>query len=458
MAYISKPNIHFANKLSTGIDKVPNGMMVIIEDYDGTIKSFIKNNNTNITSTTQIQDLFDSNGNALSSIKDVTSTNIKTTLAGAIGNINSPLLDLPLNNSLSMKQGTGSITFTRTTTATYIDRYGILQTAQVDEPRFEKEGLLIEGSSTNLALYSDDIPNAIWTKTNATVQSNALVSPDGNTTGDIFNRTLSGLSSLEQTNITIGAGITVTLSAWLYGDGSSFSFGGTDIGTTNTSQLISITPPNGIWTRYEHSWTTSTGTTSVNIQPIVDTTGLTTNIGIWGVQFETLSFASSYIPTLSSSVLRDSDNCEITYTNNVPQRNISYSHFCDYDILGSDVIDNAALWSVLTSPVSYIYVSGVNNDNIAINYSNSNISIGTNSLYKTSTNIGTVVNSIDTKVYIDGILKYTDTSGFSSIIQNFNTMRIGDTGTNSKLFGHIKNFKIYDKVLTEQEISLLGGK
>ena len=72
-----------------------------------------------------------------------------------IGNLSNPLLDMPLNNNLAMKQGNGQATFTRAGTATYIDIYGVLQTAKVDEPRFEKQGLLMEGVSTNLFLNSE---------------------------------------------------------------------------------------------------------------------------------------------------------------------------------------------------------------------------------------------------------------------------------------------------------------
>lgn len=86
-----------------------------------------------------------------------------------------PLPDvwLPLNDSLTMLAGAGpydritfgdqyaelttrSASFLRATTATYIDKSGVLQTAAINEPRFEKEGLLIEASSTNVMLNSDD--------------------------------------------------------------------------------------------------------------------------------------------------------------------------------------------------------------------------------------------------------------------------------------------------------------
>jgi len=84
-----------------------------------------------------------------------------------------PLPDVwaPLNSDLKLSEGfapydkltissqvlelpTKSLTFSRATTATYIDKSGVLRIAAINEPRFEKEGLLIEGQSTNLAIYS----------------------------------------------------------------------------------------------------------------------------------------------------------------------------------------------------------------------------------------------------------------------------------------------------------------
>ncbi|WP_336657582.1 phage head spike fiber domain-containing protein [Leclercia adecarboxylata] len=78
---------------------------------------------------------------------------------------------IPLNDSLTMLAGFGpydritfgdqyaelptrSVKFSRATTATYIDKSGELQIAEINEPRFEKEGLLIEQQSTNLLKWS----------------------------------------------------------------------------------------------------------------------------------------------------------------------------------------------------------------------------------------------------------------------------------------------------------------
>lgn len=46
------------------------------------------------------------------------------------------------------------ISFSRNSTATYIGKDGQLKTAAANEPRFEKEGLLVEGKSTNLVPWS----------------------------------------------------------------------------------------------------------------------------------------------------------------------------------------------------------------------------------------------------------------------------------------------------------------
>lgn len=86
------------------------------------------------------------------------------TVSDAIGMASLPLPDVwaPLSDSLRMITGYGRdvlvgsdvvarmVNFSRNSTATYIGKDGQLKTAAANEPRFEKEGLLIEGASSNL--------------------------------------------------------------------------------------------------------------------------------------------------------------------------------------------------------------------------------------------------------------------------------------------------------------------
>ena len=84
--------------------------------------------------------------------------------AGIVAAAALPLPDVwaPLSDSLRMITGYGRevkvgedvvarmVNFSRNSAATYIGKDGLLKTAAENEPRFEKEGLLVEGQSTNL--------------------------------------------------------------------------------------------------------------------------------------------------------------------------------------------------------------------------------------------------------------------------------------------------------------------
>jgi hypothetical protein len=65
---------------------------------------------------------------------------------------------------------------TRASKATYFDADGVLQTADNNEPRFDHDpvtgeplGLLIERGATNLLRWSEDLTNAVWSKSRATI-------------------------------------------------------------------------------------------------------------------------------------------------------------------------------------------------------------------------------------------------------------------------------------------------
>ncbi|MDU4843252.1 MAG: hypothetical protein E6X49_19225 [Leclercia adecarboxylata] len=73
-----------------------------------------------------------------------------------------------------------SVTFTRATAATYIDKSGVLRIAAINEPRFEKEGLLMEGWGTNHILYSADTTK--WRSSFAEdvgIAQSEVLAPDG---------------------------------------------------------------------------------------------------------------------------------------------------------------------------------------------------------------------------------------------------------------------------------------
>ena len=83
------------------------------------------------------------------------------------------------------------LTFTRASTATYVDRSGVVRPSAVNQPRSNEHGLLIEHQRTNLLLHSTDLSNAVWGLNSGggnsiTRTANAAIAPDGNTTATLF--------------------------------------------------------------------------------------------------------------------------------------------------------------------------------------------------------------------------------------------------------------------------------
>ena len=81
------------------------------------------------------------------------------------------------------------VTFSRNSTATYFDKFGVMRTASTGVPRIDYDpitgecrGLLVEEQRTNLLSYSEQFDNSYWYKDNSSVTPNIVISPDGNVT------------------------------------------------------------------------------------------------------------------------------------------------------------------------------------------------------------------------------------------------------------------------------------
>jgi len=121
-------------------------------------------------------------------VDEVTGKVTAINLAGMFGNIMSPLVHIPFKRQNDEVALSGTQTFTRASTGTYIDPLdGLIKTAAINTPRFERmadggTGILLEGGSTNTALQSEDLTST--TLTGMTVSPNLYTAPDGLTTMD----------------------------------------------------------------------------------------------------------------------------------------------------------------------------------------------------------------------------------------------------------------------------------
>ena len=248
----------------------------------------------------------------------------------------------PFKSSLAMDQGVGTATFTRATPATYVDRYGIARQSPVDQPRFVKSGLLIEGESTN---YFVDSKNALaYTATNCTVALDRQYDSSFQTTVDVV--TIStpnapwGLSKVIDTvYLTHGKYVTFSVelksSSALPVDLHIQDSAGINVGDFGGVKSVVL---NDQLTRYQFTIFVELATTGHPVVKVVPTSSVAnSNFSITNSQVETLNFASSTIPTTVASgpVTRAADQMSIPYIENFPGSLADKTVVMDVEVVGT---------------------------------------------------------------------------------------------------------------------------
>lgn len=249
--------------------------------------------------------------------------------AGIVATAALPLPDVwvPFNDSLRMITGYGRdvlvgsdvvarmVNFSRSSTATYIGKDGLLKTAAVNEPRFEKDGLLVEGQSTNLVIRSEDLLQ--WSKNgDVTRERQAGVYTKITAAGGTMGCYLAG--------ITLVVGKTYTVSFWGYADVAMAAKIGSEKEAAGAVTALTTTP-----TRYSRTFT---ATQEIGTIVAYTAQGVSGSFYVGGFQLEELPFASSYIPTAGAAVTRAHDVVTIPWALNVRPSNLTVA--LNYDVLG----------------------------------------------------------------------------------------------------------------------------
>jgi len=244
-----------------------------------------------------------------------------------------PALDL---NFAQQKRLDRRVTFTRSTTGTYVDSNGVIKTAAANEARFDHDpesgsslGLLIEESRTNSLTYSAEFDNAAWTKTTATVSPNATTSPDNTISSEKLIPD-SGFTGRVSQSKSFTSGVTYSQSVFAKeGEFSTLKMASNagifpvevtfDLSTGTISSLVrgsaTITPVGNGWYRCTAT-ATAVLTSSTEVRYFCGDVGDgTSGIYIWGAQLEQGSFPTSYIPTAGATLTRAVDIASMTGTN-----------------------------------------------------------------------------------------------------------------------------------------------
>ena len=110
-----------------------------------------------------------------------------------------PIFHAALTSDLLDAYGVGTPTFTRATAAN-MEVEGILIPYASGEARIHPTyGLLMEGATENECLYSEDLTNAAWAKSNITVNSTSTIDPFGNSSTTIEIEATAGNGTILQT-------------------------------------------------------------------------------------------------------------------------------------------------------------------------------------------------------------------------------------------------------------------
>ena len=237
-----------------------------------------------------------------------------------------PLPDVwaPLSDSLRLITGYGRdvlvgsdvvarmVTYWRSSTATYIGKDGLLKTAALNEPRFEKDGLLVEGQSTNLIGISNFPQNlGLWATPNPAGNVYSYVAaPDGST--NALKASFSG-DGLNQPIASLVVGATYTFSFYAKNDTPTSVVSNIRIGSGTGAGNVTI-PANTGWARYQITQVFNTGDTT--LRWYFTTKGV--EVSLWGAQLEALPFASSYIPTNGAAATRTKDVLHLAPSGNAP--------------------------------------------------------------------------------------------------------------------------------------------
>ncbi len=227
------------------------------------------------------------------------------------------------------------IDFTRASTATYYDAFGLMKAAPANTARFDHDqgtgrckGLLIEESATNLLWPSipDDVGTSYWTNgTGLTVTNNAALAPDGTTTATRFvgltgASNSSGGASLRVRDMPSFASGTYTFSFYAYSTvaGVSFSVRFIDPAISLDTTVVCSSENGGdslLTTKWKRFYASITlGATAPGLALITSLTN-SNDIYIWGGQLEAGPFPSSYIPTTGAAATRAADVASISGAN-----------------------------------------------------------------------------------------------------------------------------------------------
>ena len=372
-------------------------------------------------------------------------------------------------------------TFDRASSATRVNKDGLIETVGADQPRIDylnntKGALLLEPSRTNLVPYSEDFNNSAWNKIAANITPNNTISPDGTQNSDLFVPNSSGGQIYDGLGSKAASAISYTTSLYVKPKGLSslrvylHGVSNADRGdaTFNLSNQTVSFSNNGAFTNTSASilsvgngWyrciLVTTSDTSTSLQLVIRYDGSTDNVSglnLWGCQTEQGSYATSYIKSNSgSAVTRLADSCSQT----VPDGVIGQTEgtiFTEINIKSTESIGVYSGWKIdgtsgnqiafITYPNGRIQATVFDSGSLVVNINDNNYGL-TSGVHK----IAFAYKQNDYILYVDGSIVGNDTSATVPVVKDFDIsyLNLGSLKYNET--------KLYNKRLSNSELQAL---
>ena len=392
--------------------------------------------------------------------------------------------------SIKPTNGDGDFTFSRASAATRVNADGLIESVANNVPRLDYTDascphLLLEPQRTNLITESAVFSG--YASSNAVITDNSITSPDGALTGAIFADNNAGGTGAVQISKTVTVDVSSTYTYSIFAkkkdldfialrlsnfttpinDNSFFNLNLGTVVSAGSGQTAEIENYGNGWYRCSVTFTTDAADTSGALQIRLSQGGTgttvdldnTSNIYIWGWQFEKSNYASSYIPTSGSAVTVLAETCDNSGNNQLINSTEGVV-YCEIASLAE---------TPETRSILGIGVSGSGDDRVTIEYNvgDTNIIRGQVRTSSLQASIGYTVTSTkdfhkvalvyqlnNVQLWIDGVKRNEDLSADVSSPNTISMAAFLNNNTNN-FVGKCKSFMVYDTVLTDAELEAL---
>jgi hypothetical protein len=382
--------------------------------------------------------------------------------------------------------GDGDFTHTRASSATRVNKDGLIESVASGVPRLDYPlidgvvqscpALLLEPSRTNLVTYSQEFDG--YTKYSVTVEDNFSISPDGSQNAAKLTDTDS--YDTIRTDATVVSGSTYTISIFAKNPSSgkfalrAYSASGNDTrrlfnlsnltvsgaGGDNTGLVANsdnIQDYGNGWYRCSFSYVPTSTSLELNIYPDEPTNTDSNSVEVYGFQCELGSYPTSYIPTSGSAVTRSFDDCagagttaEFNDSEGVLFAEIQGLNDTDtsnrYISLSDGTPTNALMIQYRNNGELRLYNGGFSTPEMI--YRDANAHATEN--IKVAIKYGTTTGSY--KVYINGFSETIEGAFVATAMSGLDELKFEYALGGNNFYGNTKQIMTFNEALTDSEL------